>query len=183
MKRFANAVPFLALLIAPLPASADHIGVYTDESGSYCHLEVAPGQQVSVYVVHIYTLGARGSTFAVIDDTGFVRLAEVRHSGFFSSGSVYSGVVVSYFDCQVGHAAPFRLDFFTVDPRVDPCAASLRVVGNPLRGDASPVVQDCTDLLHPATGGEFVFGPAYCSGCSANPTQDSTWGKVKALYR
>jgi hypothetical protein len=178
MLRLATALLFTALLLVPVSALADHIGIYDDELGTNCHLNVTPPAPASVWVVHIYTLGTTASVFRVDDQSQQVQL------GFASDnlviGNPYSGVEVAYGGCFSGHVTVLRLDFLVVNPLVD-CQNILRVVSHP--NYPGVVVQDCNFLIKPASQGQFVFGPFACTSCSANPTEQKTWGSVKALYR
>ena len=179
MKRFANVVLLVALLVLPMSASADHVGIYNDANGTSCFL-ANPSGLVSVYIVHIYTLGTRGSQFTFQDQSGQLFLAAVPLDGSIPVGDPSTGIQVAYSDCYVGHFAPFRLDYLITTPIV-PCQNRLRIL--PYPGDTNVMVVDCSLLFKPATGGEFVFGPPECTGCSANPTAETTWGGVKALYK
>ena len=182
MKRFATTVFLAALLVFPMSASADHIGIYADESGAACNLAVTPTQFVSVYIVHIYTLGATGSAFAVQDLSQELLLAAVPLGGIISVGNINVGIEAGYGQCIFGHAAIFRLDYLITVPTAN-CQNKLNVVSHPNYPGVS--VADCSQpaLLKPASAGQFVFGPIECTTCSANPTAETTWGGVKALYR
>jgi hypothetical protein len=180
MKCIAIASFVSLTLLAAGPVSADHIGIYSDVNGTYCHLVIQPAQPVSVYVVHIYTLGAKGSRFKVVDMTGMLQLGWVVLGGGINLGNPYQGIEIGYGDCAYGHATPLRLDYFTMPFPTEPCA-TLRV--DPYPGDASPMALNCAEEFKPASAGLFAFGESYCSGCSANPTSETTWGRVKALYR
>lgn len=183
MKRLACIVPSIALLIMPLSASADHIGVYNDDMGTSCFVENPPQFPIlaSVYVVHIYTLGAEGSKFKVTDLGGMIQAAQVPLGGAVVIGNPYAGAEVAYGACYFGHFAPLRLDYFLLTPPDPNCGMSIRIQAHPT--EATPIAADCSDVIKPASGGEFVFGPPNCTGCSANPTATTTWGGVKALYR
>jgi hypothetical protein len=179
MKCIAIALFVSLTLVVSGPASADHIGLYADPMGTYCHLVIAPSQVVSVYVVHIYTLGAKGSRFKVFDETGLVHLGWVPLEGV-NLGDPYQGIGLSYGFCGYGHVTPLRLDFFTIPFPTVPCV-NLTIV--PYPGDSEPMALNCAEEFRPASAGLFAFGESDCSGCSANPTTEITWGGVKALYR
>lgn len=179
MKCTAVALFVTLTLIVAGPAAADHIGIYADPMGTYCHLVIAPAQPVSVYVVHIYTLGAAGSRFKVVDMTGMVQLGWETLEGV-NLGNPYNGIELLYGYCGYGHVTPLRLDFFTIPFPTEACV-NLRI--DAFLGDNWPMALNCAQELKPASAGLFAFGEYYCSGCSANPTTETTWGGIKALYR
>jgi len=160
---------FLLLTVAALmfatAASADHIGVYTDAAG--VDNTIPCGFTSTVTIIHKFTLGSTGSQFKLQLPPG---------STFFSFSTTYTPVgsattdlALGYGTCEFGSIALGTLIAILAPGQI-------KVL--PADGQASIIVVDCTFTEHPATGGTGnVFG-----NCPV-PTQPSTWGSVKALYR
>jgi hypothetical protein len=156
---------FLAVMMLAGAASADHLGIYSDQAASGCTL-VAPGGFVpfSIFVVHRFTAGATGSQFAVQDASGQAA------TGFAALGGPdIPAVQLNY--SAVGNPTPCGL---------------VKVIPAPSGGGIIKYT-DCNFAEIPATGGQFWFNSGTsCNDCDEPTpvaTEESTWGKVKSLYR
>jgi hypothetical protein len=175
----------LALVMISGAAMADHIGIYNDQVASGCTL-VAPGGFVpySIFVVHRFTVGATGSQFAVNDvstqaATGFAALG-----GFLVIGNL-ADLSLAYGACLTGPDIPaVQLNYFAVG-NPSPCGL-VEIIPAP-SGGGNIKYTDCNFAEIPATGGQFWFNSGTsCNDCDEPPTvatEESTWGKVKSLYR
>jgi hypothetical protein len=179
MKQLLIAVVVLASAGSAL---ADHIGVYNDASGSECTASAQVAVPISVYVVHIYTVGAWGSQFKILDTTGFTQLGWTLPPGYTSVGNPYSGIGVIYGGgCHYGHVEVMQLDFVGFSAPTS-CDQRLSVVADPTVLTGEILAFDCSEQPHLATGGSFSFF-GDCDLCPANPAEAGTWGRVKSLYR
>ena len=159
-----------AMLLVAGVAVADHIGIYSDATGTNCVL--APGFSTSATVVHKFSAGATGSRFDLEFPAG---------TSFFSFGSAFpcisvpvwnpDGISIGYCECLAG-----SIVIGTITAILAP--GTIRVV--PATGFATVMAADCGFVEHPATGGvAYVGTPGPCMV----PTDQTTWGKVKSLYR
>jgi len=159
----------VAILMVSSVAMADVIGMYTDASASQCNL--ASGFNTTGTVVHKFTAGATGSRFKVIFPAGtsFFSFA----TPFVPIGNLTSDLSLGYGQCLNGS--------FALGTIVAILAPGL---GSVTAADAFPTIiyTNCDFGEFPASGNNF--GVATDPGpCDPNPTNQSTWGQVKALYR
>ena len=160
------------LLMVSSAAFADHIGVYSDFTGSSCYLGAAGQFNPNATVIHKFTTGATGSRFKVTFPAG---------TAFFGFNSPYVLIGVLNSDLSFGYGQ---------------CLAGSIVLGSILaiygagqgqveKADSQPNIlyTNCVFAELLATGGSFYVGQSgYCSEYST-PVEPSTWGSVKALYR
>jgi hypothetical protein len=171
--------------------SAHPIGLYTDQVGITQNCTGSPpaGTPYAVYVVHKFNAtGTKGSRFKVAGlnpaPAGTVYLGYTMLNGFINPGSPDAGISCAYGFCDLAQdIGVLSLNFFVTG--VIPTCSELAVVADPLELTASVVIADCNDVVLPASGGGFAFFPSpSCDPCSlADATKESTWGKVKSLYR
>jgi hypothetical protein len=157
----------VAGLMISSAAMADNISVYSDCTGASC--ELAVGFTSTAAVVHKFTTGATGSRFKCVLPAGssFFSFA----TGFTPVGNLMTDLSVGYGTCLTG----------TI------CIGSIVAILNPgtlsttaADGFASIIYTDCVFAEKPAFGGDAYVGT---TGQCPLPTQQSTWGSVKALYR
>lgn len=168
-----------ALLLIALPqiAAADHIGVYSDASGSGCM--IAPGISTTSAVVHKFSLGAVGSRFRVAFPPGTTVYAFNTWNAYPAVGDVQTGIGVAYGTCLQGSWA---VGTFVAD--YAPGAVCMHsAIGFPTIN-----YFDCNFDELPASGsGASVGSPcgAHNGGPACGPVavESSTWGSVKSLYR
>jgi hypothetical protein len=176
---------FLAVMMLAGAASADHLGIYSDQAASGCTL-VAPGGFVpfSIFVVHRFTAGATGSQFAVQDASGQAATGFAALGGFLVIGNL-ADLSLAYGACLGGPDIPaVQLNYFAVG-NPTPCGL-VKVIPAPSGGGIIKYT-DCNFAEIPATGGQFWFNSGTsCNDCDEPTpvaTEESTWGKVKSLYR
>jgi len=171
-------LPLMVVLMLSMASSAmaDHIGIYSDATGSTCVL--SPGFNTTATLIHKFSTGATSSLFGV-------SAANAPGSTIFSipTGSaicVTDPCPYFYGGCKTGSIVLGTL------------AASLgssgyiEVVGAgnfPTGNFPVPLVGDCNQGSHSATGGKAYIGSAPGACDPPLPTEPSTWGSVKSLYR
>ncbi len=165
----------LMLLVANV-ALADHLGIYSDATGSSCQL--APGFGTTATVIHKFSAGTTSSIFGVsaANAPGSTIFAFNSNSQTFCCcppcPNYYNGCVTG--SIVVG----------TITAILGP-TGYIEVVGagNFPTGDFPvPLVANCNQGSNSATGGRGYLGaPGTCE--PALPVDTSTWGSVKALYR
>ncbi|HKW14972.1 MAG TPA: hypothetical protein VJS69_10845 [Candidatus Krumholzibacteria bacterium] len=160
---------FVSLLLISSVAMADHIGIYSDASGSSCVL--APGFTTSAVVVHKFTTGTTGSLFGI-------STAHAPGSAIFSFSSPYETLCINP-PCPYSYGACVQSIVVGTITGILVAGGYLEVVGAGTL--ATPVALDCSQADHPATGGRGLI--ASSGDCEPLAVENSTWGSVKALYR
>ena len=160
----------VALLMTASAAKADHIGIYSDASGSSCYLGNA-GFNNTATVVHKFSLGATSSRFKVTLPAGSTFFA--FSTPFVPIGDLTSDLSLGYAACPNG-SIPLR----TI------VAVLTAGIARGLPADNfSYIIYDACFGEYPATGGYGYVGLSTDYPCSEVAVESSTWGKVKSLYR
>jgi len=160
-------------------ALADHIGIYSDAAGTSCLLELTtPGVPTNVYIFHKLTPGTIGSRFKVDDTSGVVHVG--ASSPYLSIGNPWAGVSIAYGSCLAGEVNAMTLIYYWFNEPIS--CGKLAIVPDPPVADI--LVTDCNFVEKVATGDIFYFNPdGNCDCRLPHPVDESSWGKVKALYR
>jgi hypothetical protein len=160
----------ISLLLVSRIAAADHIGIYTDGTGSGCNFGV--GFNSTATIIHKFSTGATGSRFKVIFPAGSVFIA--FNTAFTTVGTLTSDVSVQYDECLTGTIV----------------LGSMVTILNPGMMSVAPVnslttvtYTDCSHEDKYASAGQASVGAAFDPCLPPDPVESSTWGKVKALYR
>lgn len=160
------------LVISSASWADEHIGVFSDATGSSCALGNIAGQFSSTAtVMHRSTTGATGSRFKVTFPVG---------TAFFGFNTPYVPVGALNTDLSLGYGSCLQ-GWFVLGTINAIYAAGTGVVE---KADLQPIIlyTDCVFAELPATGGIFTVGSSSFCGQST-PVEPSTWGSVKALYR
>lgn len=172
---------FALMLVASLAfAQAGSIGIFADPAATNCNLaDAAPGLGL-YYIVHVFTGGATGSEWAATKPA--------CHTGMWLSdmnqfavvlGNTQTGYSVGYGACKIGTVHICTMQMF--NSGTTPACCLWQVVPHPANANGRIEGSDCNfDLILP-TGGAAIVNSN--TGCNCNvPTQDTTWGGVKALF-
>jgi hypothetical protein len=182
----ALLLSFALMLVAGMvfadPTGLGSVGIFADPAGMSCNLtDTAFGVKL-YYVVHVLTTGASASQYravvpACMTGTGAMYLADTNPYPV-TLGNSQTGVAVAYGGCLVGPINTQIIQVFAMG--LTPPCCRWYVDGDPV---VSPQVQvsDCAFNVWPATGGQGIINPDGSCQCNI-PTQDTTWGQVKALY-
>ena len=171
------------LVLLSVPASANHIGIYAEQTGGACSVTPVP-VITTLYVVALQSTGTDGAAFKVnaaipagitpigASPINFICVTDCNP--YEGAGAIRT--------CSADAWPMYSLTFLTTGPVNLSTCNHLTVTAYP--GQSTPALQDCADNIMPATGGSFSFvsGPGQCSDC-ALATEPTTWGSVKALYR
>jgi hypothetical protein len=158
----------VGVLMISSVAMADHIGVYTDGTGSSCLL--APGFTSTAAVIEKFSAGTTGSRFKVSLPVGSVLFG--FNTPFTPVGKVDTDLAVAYGVCLTGDVVVGTL-------LANLANGTIQV----LNSDILPniIYTDCFFAEKVATGGTAHVGET--GSCNEVATEPSTWGQVKALYR
>jgi hypothetical protein len=168
MKRFL--LLFVLALSFTRSARADYIMLCSDQNGSTCYTSVS-SSVTHLYVWHFNSYGTRGAAFTI----DISQVPGTTLLGFISpysvSGDVNGTLSVFYNDCLEGSylIGTVYLTLGCGEVRVAPASSF-----------------DCSFGLHTAYS-DLVGALCSCgtqtSRCFPSPTEQSTWGSVKAMYR
>lgn len=163
------------LMISSVSMAAEHIGVYTDASGSSCNLGNIAGQFSfgGAHIVQTTTTGATGSRFKVTFPVGTTFVGFT--TAYVPVGTLNTDISLGYGTCLFG-----TFELGTIN------AIYTAGTGKLEKADLQPkiIYTDCNFGEYEATGGYFYISttPGLCED-PALATEPSTWGQVKALYR
>lgn len=171
------------ILIAPIAwGQSGFIGLFFDQNYSVpCRddLEVA---LVPVYVVHMWTPGATASQFMVIPGGGFSCIfTGERIAVPVSIGSSLDGLSASYGGCLASPILISTMNYFCQG--VSPACAYLMVVPDPAAPTGQIEVIDCNIVRLLGFGTKAYLNPTgTCYYYCIQPTEQTSWGRVKVLY-
>jgi hypothetical protein len=158
-----------------LPGS---ICVYADEAGTDCNI-VDDGGLVQVHMLHVRTNGALASQFALdVSATNWTHIGDLW-SFYLSIGSSVGGVALAYEACLSGSIHLGMATFF--GSSAPPCT-EISIVPDPGTPSGKIKAADCSEEIFYPTGGLAYINPDPTCQCSV-PVSETTWGKVKSLYR
>jgi hypothetical protein len=164
-------------------ACADTIGLYGDSQGTQCDIVDNAARLLPIYVVHVSTLGAIGCEFWAPKPTcmvGAIWLSDTDPFGMFL-GTTQTGVTIPYGPCKTGPILATVMNFFGRGTS-EPCC-SYPVLGHPYLNPSSPRAIDCANQGQSAVGlMGTINGTAGCPCGNPVPAEETTWGRVKALY-
>lgn len=169
------------MMIAGSAMATDHFGIYTDQVGATgnCSGTIGAGVPVTIYVVH-QTTGTTGSQFKVLDSSGLFQLGANVLGGFLAIGNAYTDLSLAYGGCMAGPAvAVVSMGYLAFTPP----ASCLLIEVVPAPNKPYPIAVDCNFAENAATAGKFLFNGNDSCPCLTIAAEQSTWGKVKSLYR
>jgi hypothetical protein len=162
----------VAVLMVSSVAMADHIGIYADNTGASCSLNVA-GFSTTPTVIHKFSTGATASRWYIDSSLGGGASILAFTTSYTTVGDIHNDLSVGYGNCFTGSivlgtlvmtgGAPGQLDVKTAI------------------GQTNIIYTDCSFGEHQATGGTAYINST--GNCHEVATENSTWGQVKALYR
>jgi len=169
----------LVLVLGATVAFAQNgsIGIFADNAGASCSLP-ATGL-VTYYFVHVNAIGATGSQWAAPKPaclTG-TRITDIAVFAVVL-GNTEVGITVGYGLCKVG---TFHIEsvLYNATSATDCCYFS--VIPDPNLTSGKIEIPDCLFNLTYGTGGQGILNSNPTCNCNV-PTEDTTWGQVKALY-
>jgi hypothetical protein len=159
---------------------AGNIGVFADTGGLSCDLNNSGGI-LFLQVVHVNSPGATACQFK-LTIYGTALTVYGATSAFNTIGAPMAGIAVAYGACLV---SPVHALTVTLGGISAPCDRIV-VEADPTADVPAIYVTDCAtpvpNLLTVATGGTgFLNNDGTCP-CNV-PTEDTSWGQIKALYQ
>jgi hypothetical protein len=187
MRVFAVAFVALVLLAPPARAQPPVIGAYAELSD--CRLFDAPGEFQSVWLVHETGPAVQAARFRVeVVDNGWTAsyIGAWYPVIYVVDPDPFSGATFGVPECGGPPNVFARLDFLSLAPSPQ-CAAEIVVAPDPTASSGQIEAIDCNgNVLLGESGTKVVVNsdPDTCP-CVSGPleTSESTWGRVKSLYR
>jgi len=179
MKKTLLLTGVLMLIASMAFAQAGSIGLYGDTGGTNCFLNDKTPGLTPYYVVHTGTAGAAASEFAAPKPACLLAMY-LSDGGVFpvTVGTSQVGVSIGYGSCRVAPIHVLTINYFTQGMTAACCIYP--VLPHPVNG--GPWMVDCSQVQFPVgTLKGVVNGNDTCT-CAMVPTEDTTWGGVKALY-
>jgi hypothetical protein len=164
----------------PPPPPQPSIGIFADIGAADCNAyDIAPAV-LKFYVVHVRNLAADAAWFSAPQPSCFSSAVHLSDTPVFpvTNGSSQTGVEVHYGSCRVSSTHLLTIEYFVQGLTGSCCYYP--VGPHPDHGDI--MVKNCGAELNVATGGEAIINPTAECTCST-PVQETTWGRIKAMYR
>ncbi|NIO28521.1 MAG: hypothetical protein GTO29_08210 [Candidatus Latescibacteria bacterium] len=185
MKRVLLLAVFSILIGSVVTAQPGSIGLFADPGGTTCDVYDEPGT-VTVYVLHLSSPGATGSCFRVdwlSWGVTMMYMCETVTPPYLSIGSSDAGIAIAYGSCVVSPHMILAIQFCALGT-TPPCSY-IQVVADTTYYDVPGIwVRDCgtpPSTLR-ARGGDAVINPDATCYCDV-PVEETSWGRVKLLYR
>ena len=179
MVLLAVAVLFTASLAF---AQGGSLGVFSDNMGTSCNLTDTPGGTLKQYfVVHVAHAGMTGAQFRAKMPTCMTGATYLSDTNVFSVviGNTQTGYAAGYGACRPAPVHVVTINVFVGG--TTPACCYWIVDGDPAVPSGEIEVSDCTFTTLFATGGVGIINPT--TGCNCDvPSEETTWGSVKALY-
>jgi hypothetical protein len=183
MKRFSLLMVSLLVLAAPAYAQLlEHVGdisAYADDQGSSCNI-AAPGGGglVTVFVVQKFSDGG-GATGCRFKGTFPASLSFVAfNTSFVPIGNFTNDLSLGYGFC-ISTTTSLGSALF-INATASPACSYVSIVA--ADNFANAIATDCSFGEYTVKTGQAIVNPDQSCQCNV-PTQPTSWGRVKALYR
>jgi len=160
-------------------AGPGSIGIFADNAGTNCNLPDAAGFGM-YYIVHVNTTGSTACMYMALKPACFT-------GNFFADQNVFgvvvgnsqTGVSVGYGSCLTGNILVQTMVFMTSGTTPNCCYWT--VVPHPFASSGKIEAVDCFDQKWYPTGGQGIVKSLPSCNCNV-PAEETTWGKVKAIF-
>lgn len=182
----ATLLLFMAVVVGAHSAYAsDRIEFYADESALSCNIVDSTPRLVRVHMFHTGSLPARSVNFSAFTPAcwaGATWLGDVLVPEFTKLNSTHSlGIIVQFGGCIEPPGYLGYMNFAAYGQALSCC----EYAPAPYTGTATMRATNCDGFtFRTATGrGVIINGNATCSCDSPVPVAETTWGKIKSMYR
>jgi hypothetical protein len=165
------------------------IGLFGDVGYSECNLAPdAPYTDYNVYIVHVLATEMNSSQFKLVTDLAGAPLNQgtISFSTNLTLGDLFAGITVTYVGCRT---LPWLIAtipyFYYGTPGTEPaCTYSMHIEADPGAETGQVEGVTCGGVKEVALGSSLTFwGSQDCPCGPIVKTQDSSWSKIKSLYR
>ena len=183
MKKVLLLVVCLLLTASLTYAQPGSIGVFGDPAGATCDIYDLAPNLVDVYVVHVFSPGASACQF-MVDDSGIFMtyISETVYPYYIGIGNSRLGICIGFGGCVPSPNLVLTMQYF--GQALTPPCSYIKVVPHPFASPPGLLVWDCNypaNILT-ATGGKAIVNPTASCMCDV-PTEETTWGQIKNLYK
>jgi hypothetical protein len=158
------------------------VGIFSDAGATSCNIDDDAVNPKNVYIVNVNaTGGSKGCLFALDMDPTITLSYVFDFSSFLKIGDALNGVSVAYGGCLTGDILALTVVFNSAG--TSPACGLMSIVPDPTQGGGQVILSDCATqnvAIGPVAGQARVNADGTCL-CNV-PVQESSWGKIKALY-
>jgi hypothetical protein len=173
MKRCAAHLIFLLLAACVSAQAGERIELFSDEALTDHTLIDTTPRIVDVYVAHLdVTYGSTGCNFSIVASPGFTGVWLGDTSSWFPFGDSQSGIALAYARCFIGSTIMLKVTYQLFGTST---CSSLRTARYKNWLPDSPACDRCFSEYSLPSNSLTI-------NCTV-PTEATTWGKVKSLYR
>jgi hypothetical protein len=133
--------------------------------------------------VHIDFLGATAAQFAAPKPDCWTDAAFLSDTDVFpiTIGSSQTGKAVGYGTCMSPPMLVTTINYF-VQGGANPACCPYPVIPDPNIASGEIEIVDCANVIRHAAGLVSMVNPDGSCPCGTVPIQNTTWGRVKAMY-
>lgn len=187
MNAFAIACASMILMCGAVQAqSGGVVGIYPDANGvGDCNLVESVGTINSVWVVHTAGPDVEYARFRVTHNWGATFVGAQYPVIYLVDPDPFAGDRFGLPGCSSPPSLFARLDFLVLTP-TPPCTVTFSIGRDPAAASGQIEVTDCDgDVLSAVAGPDVIVNGDGTCPCEEPPvgTEESTWSRVKALYR
>jgi hypothetical protein len=158
--------------------------IFGDPGGADCAVyDTQPNTVVSVYVFQLFAPESFAAQFSVPIPACAVGLTWLGDTHVFLAtiGESPTGIAMGFGACYSTPVHVLTINYFGMGASEECCL--LRVEPDYRETPPGIYMTDCDFVMFPATGGAAIINPNEGCPCISVPTQETTWGRVKALYQ
>jgi hypothetical protein len=180
--RSIAACVFLVAIV-PVVAHSDTIGLYDYFGGWSCNITDGFAYK-TVYVVHWTSGNVTASAFSAPKPACWTNATWVSDTDPWGwPGSSQTGKWYSYGMCITEPRVLYLMTINYVVQGSSPPCCLYPLLPNPYEDPEHPIVVDCANNNRPVAGlVATINGNATCPCGNPVPVEETTWGRVKALY-
>lgn len=172
-----------AVTYYPQERSGGVIGLYADIAGNDCNIVQATPALKHVYVVHTLAVRVSGIEFAAPKPACWTNAMWLSDQDIFpvTIGNTQTGKSLGYGVCRTGTIHATTMAYFVHNPPTQFCC-EYPVLPAPYNPSGQVQAADCVGGVIDAVGGVSMVNPTPDCYCGGVRVEESTWGRVKALY-
>jgi len=167
----------------PPNASPGTMGIYMDVAGTNCNIVYQSAGLLTVYVVHRDFDNAAAAQFSAPKPDCWAGATYLSDTDIFpvTIGNSQTGKSVGYGSCRTPPVHVTSINYF-VQITEGPACCPYPVLPDPQSPSGEIDIVDCTNSTVYATGLVARIKPDGSCPCGTVPTEETTWGRVKAMY-
>ena len=159
-------------------AQPGSIGIFADDAATNCNLPDVQGFDF-YYIIHVDMMNSTGVMYRAAPPACFTGQWFIDQNLFAAVGDSQTGVSVDYGACLSGNRVLQIMGFINAGTTSNCCYWT--VGPHPSAPSGKIEATDCLDQTVYPTGGQGIVNALPSCDCNV-PVEDTTWGKVKALY-